>query len=495
MAFRSISTVRADVARKRFGAAGQGIVWAIIGPGISGKHRHFRMHKNLELSPPLEHMDLTVEDGPGDPLTDGTGRGTHIAGIIAGELESEELAGSGIDAGRISGMAPQCRLLSMKVIDAAGSGDELAVLRALNEIRRMNANGREVRIHGVNFAVNFPQNVSYPCGRSPVCEAVNELVRSGVVVVAPAGNEGIARGQGVSGFEFVHGLELAISDPGNAELAITVGATHTTRPEEYGVSYFSAKGPTLDGRMKPDLVAPGERIYSATTNETDYEVYDGTSMAAAHVSGVIAAFLSVRPDLIGKPETVKQRFLSTATDLRRYSSFQGRGLVDLVRALEPEYPAQTAPARERRPLRLIFSYAHEDESLRDELEVYLAPLKHEGLIETWHDRRIVAGSEWNEEIKSHLEQAEIVVLLVSAYFLNSDYAYGVEMRRAVERHDGRTARVIPVMLRDCDWSNSPFAKLQALPAEADPVTSWPDKAKAWTNVAKGIRKAVEELRA
>ena len=142
------------------------------------------------------------------------------------------------------------------------------------------------------------------------------------------------------------GLDLSINDPGNAELAITVGATHRESPHRFGVSYFSSKGPTGDGRYKPDLIAPGERIVSAAANgskmalefgdsaEFAYCESSGTSMAAPHVSGAIAAFLSIRSEFVGEPEKVKQIFTSTATDLGRDRYFQGAGLVDLLRAIQ-----------------------------------------------------------------------------------------------------------------------------------------------------------------
>jgi serine protease AprX len=139
-------------------------------------------------------------------------------------------------------------------------------------------------------------------------------------------------------------MQVTINDPGNAELAITVGSTHRDMPHVYGVSYFSSKGPTGDGRMKPDLVAPGEKILSAATGkllmdraegkQCEYVEDSGTSMAAPHVSGVIAAFLSVRREFIGEPERVKQIFLGAATDLKRERSFQGAGLIDLMRAIQ-----------------------------------------------------------------------------------------------------------------------------------------------------------------
>ena len=143
-------------------------------------------------------------------------------------------------------------------------------------------------------------------------------------------------------------MDLTINDPGNADPAITVGSTHRDMPHRYGVSYFSSKGPTGDGRAKPDVVAPGERILSCAagairdkilakpdiTPPIHYVEHSGTSMSAAHVSGVIAAFLSIRPEFVGRPEEVKRIFTATATDLGRVASFQGSGLIDVMRAIQ-----------------------------------------------------------------------------------------------------------------------------------------------------------------
>jgi subtilisin family serine protease len=168
-------------------------------------------------------------------------------------------------------------------------------------------------------------------------------VKSGVVVVVAAGNTGYGTLKSTIGGTAA-GLALTINDPGNADLAITVGATHRDMPHVYGVSYFSSKGPTGDGRMKPDLIAPGEKIIScaagmlksegAKGRDCDYVETSGTSMAAPHVSGVIAAFLSVRREFLGRPERVKEIFMATATDLRRDRYFQGAGLVDVMRAIQ-----------------------------------------------------------------------------------------------------------------------------------------------------------------
>jgi subtilisin family serine protease len=146
------------------------------------------------------------------------------------------------------------------------------------------------------------------------------------------------------------GFELTINDPGNAELAITVGSTHRDMPHIYGVSYFSSKGPTGDGRRKPDLLAPGEKIVSCGAGPelatftakaglggkpgAYYIERSGTSMAAPHVSGVVAGFLSIRREFIGRPEQVKKLLMETATDLGREGAFQGSGLVDMMRSIQ-----------------------------------------------------------------------------------------------------------------------------------------------------------------
>lgn len=144
------------------------------------------------------------------------------------------------------------------------------------------------------------------------------------------------------------------------------------------------------------------------------------------------------------------------------------------------------------PVDLFYSYSHKDEKLRDELAVHLTMLQRQGIISTWHDRNISAGSEWAKEIDKNLNSAQIILLLVSANFLASDYCYSIEMQRAIERHEAGEACVIPIILRPVDWSGAPFGKLQALPKNARPVTEW--KAKAFVDIVQGIRKAAEEIR-
>jgi hypothetical protein len=144
------------------------------------------------------------------------------------------------------------------------------------------------------------------------------------------------------------------------------------------------------------------------------------------------------------------------------------------------------------PVEIFFSYSHKDEQFRDECEKHLSMLKREGLIKPWHDRMITAGEEWKGQIDDNLNTANIVLLLVTANFLASDYCYDIEMTRAMERHERGEAYVVPIILTPVEgWNNSPFGKLQVLPKDAKPVTKWDNQDEAFVNVAQGIRKAIK----
>lgn len=352
---RTISTVKADAAWASFSAFGHGIVWAVLDSGIEAKHPHFRLHKNLEPQPPLTHFDFT---GANRPDIDPFGHGTHVAGIIAGEVkkpvraavsyrnEDGETEYGEVKPRAISGMAPRCKLINMRVLDDQGNGEVSSIIAALSKIQEINGYGRRLLIQGANISIgNDFEPEWFACGQSPLCVEVDRLVKSGVVVVVAAGNSGYGTIATEFTGEVKMGMALTINDPGNSQLAITVGSTHRHMPHTYGVSYFSSKGPTGDGRIKPDLVAPGEKIISCAAGDArrqvgnsrrpyDYIENSGTSMAAPHVSGVIAAFLSVRREFIGQPEKVKEIFCSTATNLHRERYFQGNGLVDIMRAIQ-----------------------------------------------------------------------------------------------------------------------------------------------------------------
>ena len=366
----SMATIKADAAQRTFEASGRNIVWAVIDSGINGNHAHFREWENLTGSVSALHRDFTTDKpdaGQDGALRDGFGHGTHVAGIIAGGIPASRYdefrvrvmqrvkdpasgrirleEASRDSVGEIRGAAQHCKLVSLKILDDAGKGQSSTIIRALRYVSEVNAAGHGMVIHGVNLSVGYEFDARwFACGQSPMCSEVDQLVRSGVVVVAAAGNTGYGRltstVRGTSA-----GLPLTINDPGNAEFAITVGATHRSEPYRYGISYFSSKGPTGDGRLKPDLVAPGEKITSCAAGQNlgefvkagDTDGYyvddDGTSMAAPHVSGAVASFLSVKREFIGRPERVKEVFLNSATSLGRVPSFERRGLVDVLRAI------------------------------------------------------------------------------------------------------------------------------------------------------------------
>ena len=265
---RSVATVKADAARSSFSALGREVVWAVMDSGIDASHPHFAKHGNLALSPGLPHQDFTALDGGGDPLRDDFGHGTHVAGIIAGEIprggdrrivamarhrdEQGEITFDRLALDCISGMAPECKLLSLKVLDKNGQGTASNLIAAIAAIQQINGYGRRLQIHGVNMSVGYDFEPEwFACGQSPLCVEVNRLVRSGVVVVVAAGNTGYGFAQSAFKGTIAAGMGLTINDPGNADLAITVGATHRDMPHIYGVSYFSSKGPTGDGRPKP----------------------------------------------------------------------------------------------------------------------------------------------------------------------------------------------------------------------------------------------------
>src|SRR5438874_7841079 len=147
------------------------------------------------------------------------------------------------------------------------------------------------------------------------------------------------------------------------------------------------------------------------------------------------------------------------------------------------------------PIEIFYSYAHEDELLRKELAKHLTSLQRQGIIAGWHDRLISAGTEWEHEIDSHLNTAGIILLLISASFIASKYCYSIEMKRALERHEAKEARVIPIILRPVYWKNMPFGKLQVLPTEGKPVDSsqWHNHDEAFANIVEGIHKVIEEL--
>ncbi len=256
--------------------------------------------------------------------------GTHVAGIIAADWPEAE-TDTALNQ-PLQGMCPDIELYDLRVLGPGA--DEFTIMAALQFVRHFNAHKDMMTIHGVNMSMSVPHDVAnYACGRTPVCEECERVVNAGVVVVVAAGNRGFNKfsspQDGASGdYRFI-----SITDPGNADSVITVGSTHRFMPHNYGVSYFSSRGPTGDGRTKPDLVAPGERIDSCSL-QGDYETMDGTSMAAPHVSGAAALLMARHRELIGQPRRVKEIICKSATDLGREPRFQGAGMLDVLRALQ-----------------------------------------------------------------------------------------------------------------------------------------------------------------
>jgi pimeloyl-ACP methyl ester carboxylesterase len=329
---KSIETIHVGAARNSYGALGKGVLWAVLDSGIAAAHPHFAAG-TLE-----DQYDCTIRGPLGKPGTapDGNGHGTHVAGIIAGR---HDIGPNPVRS--LSGVAPAARVRVYKVLDDEGFGDDAWIIKALDHIAATNEQAGSLRIQGINLSLGGPfDQSSFACGHTPLCVELRRLWRHGVLVVLAAGNEGFTTLMTDEG-PFDANIDLSISDPANLEEAIAVGSTHRVRPHTYGISYFSSRGPTADGRQKPDLVAPGERILSCRhdfnkkgTTEDDLDVrMSGTSMAAPHVSGLLAAFLSAKPEFVGQPDKVKRILVENCVDLERERGQQGAGLPNLMKML------------------------------------------------------------------------------------------------------------------------------------------------------------------
>lgn len=326
--YRSHAALQADAARRSYQASGQGIVWAVLDTGVRASHGHFQTHHTVKAV-----WDCT---GIGRPTlvqndVDRDGHGSHVSGIIAGEGPTTD--------GRtgLQGVAPLAKLVVYKVLDDDGSGEDGWIIKALDHIAEQNENAMGLVIHGINLSLGGPYDSTvYGCGYTPICQELRRQWRSGVVVVVASGNEG-QLGVSTSDGEVEINTPMSIGDPANLEDCIAVGSVNADRPHLYGVSAFSSRGPTSDGRAKPDVVAPGERITSVNARRVSgdgmYRAESGTSMAAPHVSGLIAAFLSARREYRGRPDDVKRILLDSCTDLGRDRYAQGRGIPNLMKML------------------------------------------------------------------------------------------------------------------------------------------------------------------
>jgi hypothetical protein len=343
---RSAETVHAPAAWRSYQSFGQGIHWAVLDTGIRPDHPHFATERNVasvwdctqQTAEPTENRSRRV-DGPG---IDWNGHGTHVAGVIAGRFPSDQPLPA---HGEPFGIAPQAKLHSYKVLADSGHGRDSWIIKALQHIEERNRRSRSLVIHGVNLSLggDFDPEV-YSCGHSPLCNELRRLWRQGVVIVTSAGNLGNLTVES-AGRSVRLNLDLSIGDPANLEEAISVGSVHKTDARRFGISYFSSRGPTADGRRKPDVVAPGEKILSARAKfhdhrratldalESHYVEMSGTSMAAPHVSGVLAAFLSQRQGFLGNPDGLRQVLIDNCTDLGRDRYHQGAGVPNLTKML------------------------------------------------------------------------------------------------------------------------------------------------------------------
>jgi serine protease AprX len=380
---KSVPAVKGDAARTLFKIKCDEIAWAVIDSGIDGTHEALRDvdgksrvvksfdFSNIRKIVSLDNLNTKAKgfDQRVDMLIEGraitrtaairmlkalaedaqndrtinwgvvekfvdidpstppfSGHGTHVAGIIgaSGDSQNRRFA---------DGMCPDIKLYDFRVLAKTLADTEFAIIAALQYIRYLNERHTFMSIHGANLSLSIPHDVrNFACGRTPVCNECERVIDSGVVVVAAAGN------LGYQSFETKDGAyegytAFSITDPGNADGVITVGATHRSWPHTYGVSFFSSRGPTGDGRMKPDLVAPGERIHSSLPDQGWREL-DGTSMAAPHVSGAAAMLMARYAELVGQPRRIKSILCEGATDLGRERSFQGHGMLDVLRAFQ-----------------------------------------------------------------------------------------------------------------------------------------------------------------
>jgi serine protease AprX len=389
---RSIPAVKADAARTLFGVDCSDIAWAVIDSGIQGDHAAFKdadgnsrvkksfdfsnirkivsldnlkdndatkarltelLHDRLLEKPePEKAKELLTQLANDAKLRRGiqwdlvepfveikpesrpstSDHGTHVAGVIGASKSAAEKLPKEDQTDFVDGMCPDIQLYDFRVLAPGSKETEFAIIAALQYIRYLNDRTDYTTIHGANLSLSIPHDVrNYACGRTPICMECERLVESGVVVVAAAGNLGYQNFTTREG-SYEGYAAFSVTDPGNADSVITVGSTHRYEPHTYGISFFSSRGPTGDGRPKPDLVAPGERIRGPFRD--GWGDLDGTSMAAPHVSGAAAMLMARYSELIGEPRRIKKILCENATDLGREKSFQGHGMLDVLRTFQ-----------------------------------------------------------------------------------------------------------------------------------------------------------------
>jgi hypothetical protein len=270
-----------------------------------------------------------------------------------------------------------------------------------------------------------------------------------------------------------------------AEFARAFAGRASTRPKLVVLN-------TCDARSHAEAIAPhvgcviamDGKIFDHTAIEFTRELYSSLASGATIESAFLAARAAVAldtPSQIDVPVLVRARRHAAAV---RFARPVRRG----------EVPRDAAAATPQRCAQIFCSYSHKDEKYRAELEAHLTLLVRQGVVDVWHDRLIRPGHDWARAIDENLDHANLVLMLISADFIASQYCYGIEMTRALERARAGDAHVVPILVRKCDLEGAPFADLQWLPTGGKPVKNWTDRDSAWTDVAGGIRKVVEQLR-
>jgi hypothetical protein len=297
-----------------------------IAPSEQLKEINKRINRSQNIDWELLRPFLQVRHEPDKYVRPQDSHGTHVAGILAADWPR--------DGDPVLGICRDINLIDMRVCREDGTSEEFIIISALQFLRYLNANAETPYVHGVNMSLSIPHDpTAFACGQTPVCVEAEQAVASGMVVVAAAGNLGYRRMLNDHSEVIEQFCAVSITDPGNAEGVITVGSTHRIEPHTYGVSYFSSRGPTGDGRIKPDILAPGEKILAPALGDTTLPL-DGTSMAAPHVSGAAALLMARHVELQSQPHRIKEILCATATDLGREKYFQGHGLVDVLRAIQ-----------------------------------------------------------------------------------------------------------------------------------------------------------------
>ena len=312
----AVPTIEAQFPHER-GYKGKGITIAVIDTGVA---------PHQDLTRPVNRIVgfkdfINKKSSPYDD----NGHGTHVSGIIASNGFSSR--------GKYTGVAPESNILAIKALDSEGSGNTSNIVSAISYAVETK-NQYDTKI--LNLSIGSPANNS--CQNDPLCKAVRKAVRSGLIVVVAAGNSGPD--------------EKTILAPGISPDVITVGAVddkRTINPKDDSIAPFSSRGPTNEGLVKPDVVAPGVNINSLSNSKLDgYNALSGTSMATPLVSGSVALLLNKHGSL--SPRDVKKKLMSSCIDLKEPRENQGAGLLSLQKLFyEPDKEKANDIERKRRP--------------------------------------------------------------------------------------------------------------------------------------------------